>query len=154
MRSWGPTRIVQLLDEMLRDVLPNTLSGGEKQRVALARAKVLKPRLLLLDEPTTGVDRETARHILATLRARLPLSTIVVATHEAWLGSGLPSNQWNDKRSNGTGGKAGVADWPAHQPLGSSDLPPTTGFSPARCLDLRPVPSSGAPRPDYAVLVT
>lgn len=64
-----------------------TLSGGERRRLSLAQALLKAPSILLLDEPTAGVDRETAQHILATLRARLPLSTIVVATHEAWLGS-------------------------------------------------------------------
>jgi ATP-binding cassette subfamily C protein CydC len=63
------------------------LSGGERRRLSLAQALLKAPSILLLDEPTTGVDRETAQHILATLRARLPLSTIFVATHEAWLGS-------------------------------------------------------------------
>jgi ATP-binding cassette subfamily C protein CydC len=63
------------------------LSGGERRRLSLAQALLKAPSILLLDEPTAGVDRETAQRILATLRARLPLSTIVVATHEAWLGS-------------------------------------------------------------------
>ncbi|HEV2581422.1 MAG TPA: thiol reductant ABC exporter subunit CydC [Ktedonobacteraceae bacterium] len=63
------------------------LSGGERRRLSLAQALLKLPSLLLLDEPTTGVDRETAQRILATLRARLPQSTIVVATHEAWLAS-------------------------------------------------------------------
>lgn len=63
------------------------LSGGERRRLSLAQALLKAPSLLLLDEPTTGVDYGTARHILEALRTRLPLSTIVVATHEAWLGS-------------------------------------------------------------------
>lgn len=63
------------------------LSGGERRRLSLAQALLKAPSILLLDEPTTGVDGETAQRILATLRTRLPLSTIVVATHEAWLGS-------------------------------------------------------------------
>src|SRR6266849_10177313 len=63
------------------------LSGGERRRLSLAQALLKAPSILLLDEPTTGVDRETAQHILATLRAWLPLSTILVATHEEWLAS-------------------------------------------------------------------
>jgi ABC-type transport system involved in cytochrome bd biosynthesis fused ATPase/permease subunit len=62
------------------------LSGGERRRLSLAQALLKAPSILLLDEPTTGVDRETAQHILGMLRAWLPLSTLVVATHEEWLG--------------------------------------------------------------------
>lgn len=65
------------------------LSAGETQRVALAARLALKPRVLLLDEPTAGVDAASAHMIKeATLRAREELgTTLVIASHDwQWLG--------------------------------------------------------------------
>jgi putative ABC transport system ATP-binding protein len=63
---------------------PSQLSGGEQQRVALARAVAMEPRLLLADEPTGNLDRETGLHIIDLLfdLADRRAATLVLITHD------------------------------------------------------------------------
>ncbi|MEU3619719.1 ATP-binding cassette domain-containing protein [Streptomyces sp. NPDC006872] len=57
------------------------LSGGELRRVYLGRALARQPHVLIVDEPTTGLDDRTARHVLGIL-TQLPDTTVVVALHD------------------------------------------------------------------------
>jgi len=71
---------------------PSELSGGEKQRVALARALIMRPRLLLCDEPTGNLDHRSA-DLVATLLLELhqaQQNMLVVVTHSAELAARLP----------------------------------------------------------------
>jgi ATP-binding cassette, subfamily C, bacterial LapB len=59
-----------------------TLSGGQKQAIALARALLAKPEVLLLDEPTSGMDMGSERMVLDALKPMLEGRTLVVVTHK------------------------------------------------------------------------
>ena len=80
----------QLVIEALNDVslphtidyMPEELSGGMKKRIALARALMLRPRIILYDEPTTGLDPITAREISALIvriQQRYNTSSIIIS---------------------------------------------------------------------------
>mgnify|MGYP000154909927 CR=1 FL=1 len=59
-----------------------TLSGGQMQRALIARALVSSPKLLLLDEPTANVDKQTKEEIYSTLKNLAGEMTIIMVTHD------------------------------------------------------------------------
>jgi oligopeptide/dipeptide ABC transporter ATP-binding protein len=84
-------RIYQMLDEVLlphdQEFLrryPHQLSGGQQQRAALAMAFACRPRVIVLDEPTTGLDVTTQAHVLETVRelCRAHRVAAVYITHD------------------------------------------------------------------------
>jgi lipoprotein-releasing system ATP-binding protein len=71
---------------------PAELSGGERQRTALARALVMRPRILLCDEPTGNLDADSARVVADLILElhRAEPSVLVLVTHSAELAARLP----------------------------------------------------------------
>lgn len=67
----------------------STMSGGQRQRLAVARALLRDPRLVLLDEPTTGLDAESARAVLTALARLSEGRTVVMVTHDESLLAGV-----------------------------------------------------------------
>jgi len=65
-----------------RDKMPLELSGGMKKRAGLARALVLEPELLMVDEPSSGLDRITASEIDDLLIEQKRRTTMIIVTHD------------------------------------------------------------------------
>jgi len=66
------------------DLMPSELSGGMQRRVAMARALILKPKIIMYDEPTTGLDPITAKEIIQlmrTIQEKYNTSSIII-THD------------------------------------------------------------------------
>jgi phospholipid/cholesterol/gamma-HCH transport system ATP-binding protein len=90
--AWGEERVRERVRECLEGVglagseslLPAELSGGMRKRVGVARAIALRPRIVLYDEPTTGLDPANSRRIgqlIQALQAELSATSVVV-THD------------------------------------------------------------------------
>jgi len=77
-------KLIDLLD--IKDLInrsPHQLSIGEKRKVAIASTLIMEPQVILLDEPTAGLDPFTARHIIdIVIQANLEGKTIITATHD------------------------------------------------------------------------
>ena len=71
---------------------PAELSGGEKQRAALARALMMRPTLLLCDEPTGNLDQKAAERVASLLLElhRAQETVLVVVTHSPELAAHFP----------------------------------------------------------------
>ncbi|MEG6616821.1 energy-coupling factor transporter ATPase [Peptococcaceae bacterium 1198_IL3148] len=88
VRGVRPTQAVdQMLERLglsaVKDVNPRDLSSGQRQRVALAAVMVLEPKLLLLDEPTRGLDIITKRHLADYLCSLTKQGTaVIMVTHD------------------------------------------------------------------------
>ena len=73
------------------DHFPLQLSGGEAQKVAIARAMILRPEILLADEPTGNLDPQSAWEIMQLLAKLNDLgTTVIMATHNVDISSSLP----------------------------------------------------------------
>lgn len=98
-RSDGEIRdqVDALLSSMMvddyRDHFPYTLSAGVLRRVAIARALAMEPRILLMDEPTAGLDAKNRRSLLALIDNQRSLrhATIVMVTHDLPIAKELES---------------------------------------------------------------
>jgi len=92
----GPGKTQENIDDMVQEVLenvglegtgkkmPSELSGGMKKRIALARTLILKPEIMLYDEPTTGLDPVTSYEIsqlLLQMQEKYKMSSIII-THD------------------------------------------------------------------------
>lgn len=66
------------------DYKPNALSGGQKQRVAIARAMVNRPRIILADEPTAALDKDSGRDVVNLMRqfCEEEGTTVLMVTHD------------------------------------------------------------------------
>ena len=75
--------------ETYLDRKPKALSGGQRRRVLVARALAVKPEILILDEPTANMDRESEERLFTTLGKLKGTTTILIVTHDTGFVSAL-----------------------------------------------------------------
>jgi phospholipid/cholesterol/gamma-HCH transport system ATP-binding protein len=91
-KNLGKEKVDSLIAEVLENVglpdagkmMPSELSGGMNKRIGLARTLILKPEIMLYDEPTTGLDTATAKEIntlILTLQRKYKISSLII-THD------------------------------------------------------------------------
>lgn len=104
--GWKRNQIAKRIDEVLErvqmkekaDIMPNELSGGEQQRVAIARAILNSPKLIVADEPTANLDKETAEGIMQLLKSIAQGGTaIIMSTHNTALMNRHPGTVYRCK---------------------------------------------------------
>ena len=88
-------RIIEVLTmvglEDKADKMPNELSGGEQQRVAIARSILNQPQIIIADEPTGNLDKETADNIMQLLKSIADKGTaVIMSTHNISLVNKYP----------------------------------------------------------------
>jgi len=88
-------RIEQVLTEVgltdKKDKRPHELSGGEQQRIAVARAILNSPKLIIADEPTGNLDKETTEKIVSSLKNITKTgATVIMSTHSTHLIESFP----------------------------------------------------------------
>src|SRR5205085_2566743 len=89
----GPERARRCLEELgllrFADRHPRDLSSGERERVAIACVLAIEPDLLVLDEPTRGVDPERKAELATLLRTQAPSRATLVVTHDGKFAAGV-----------------------------------------------------------------
>lgn len=84
MQQRSAQMLIQVGLEQHLDYFPDNLSGGQKQRVAIARALVSHPKIVLADEPTAALDKQSGRDVVNLMQAlaREQGCTILLVTHD------------------------------------------------------------------------
>ena len=85
LRRVGMMEYVESLDNGFDTIVGERgkkLSGGQRQRIIIARALAHSPKILLLDEPTSSLDTESASHVIQLLKDLSSSLTIIVASHD------------------------------------------------------------------------